>query len=121
MSDTHPVQIEESGAIVRAMVDGATVAETCNALLVHETGHGQVWYFPVEDVRPGILSKTSRTTHCPRKGNATYWTISLGSETLENAAWSYETPFAQVEKLKGYVSFYTQHVDVKAAEDKHAG
>jgi uncharacterized protein (DUF427 family) len=32
---------------------------------------------------------------------------------LENAAWSYEAPIAQVAQLKGYIAFYTDKVDVQ--------
>jgi len=121
MADENPVQCENSDQHVCAMVKGETIADTQKALLVHETGHGPAWYFPAEDVHVGTLSKTDHSTHCPRKGDATYWTITVGSETLENAAWSYETPFAQVSTLVEYISFYTDRVDVTSDDNKHAG
>src|SRR5262249_54367895 len=57
------------------------------------------------------LTRTSHHTHCPYKGDATYWTIRGGERVSENAVWSYETPFASMAQIKGYLSFYPDRVD----------
>lgn len=121
MSGETLVRCERSMAHIRVAVQGEVIAETRDALLVHEAGHAPAWYIPAADVRRDLLQRTDHQTRCPRKGVATYWTISTAGETLENAAWSYETPIAQAEALKGYLSFYTHLVDVQAEGTEHAG
>jgi uncharacterized protein (DUF427 family) len=58
-----------------------------------------------------FLRRTDHHTHCPYKGNAAYWSIEVGGETVENAAWSYEQPFEDVAEIKGYISFYLDRLN----------
>jgi hypothetical protein len=50
----------------------------------------------------GVGSTRTGQVHCPLKGDATYWTI-LG---VEDAAWSYESPFEAVAPIAGHLAFY---------------
>jgi uncharacterized protein (DUF427 family) len=50
-------------------------------------------------------------TYCPFKGEASYWTIDLGGKHAENAVWSYEAPYDEVARIKGYMAFYPNRVD----------
>ena len=51
------------------------------------------------------LDRTSKTTHCPHKGDASYFSIANKSSVTENAAWSYEDPKEDVAELTGYLAF----------------
>ena len=82
------------------------IADSRRTLLVKETKHPPVVYFPREDVRMDLLDRTTHETFCPFKGHAAYWTIRVGDQLDENAVWTYEDPFKEVEGLKDYVSFY---------------
>ncbi len=42
-----------------------------------------------------LLKPTAHSTHCPYKGDASYFSIEADGKTLENAVWSYEKPFPQ--------------------------
>ena len=65
-------------------------------------------YFPRKGVRMDLLSATSTRTRCPWKGEATYYTITVGDEVLVDAAWSYEAPRSRGRAISGYVAFWKQ-------------
>ncbi len=102
----HRVDLEPNGARVRVFLGQKEIADSRRTLLVKETKHDPVVYFPREDVRMDLLEPTTHETFCPFKGYASYWTIRADSGVEENAVWSYEDPFDQVSGLRDYVSFY---------------
>jgi uncharacterized protein (DUF427 family) len=118
------VRTEPCPRRIRVMVAGQFVADTTNALYVFEKGHLPVYYFPRADVRWDLLEATDTTTHCPRKGDASYWTIAVGADRRVDAVWGYPTPIAGVEELADHVAFYWDRVDAWFEEDdevfKHA-
>ena len=90
--------------VVRA--GGAVLGESSNALELSEGEMPPVIYFPREDIAMAFLDRTDHSTHCPKKGDASYYSIVTKSTTLENAAWSYEDPNEAVAAIKGYLAFY---------------
>jgi uncharacterized protein (DUF427 family) len=114
----HIVRLEASPRRVRVVVDGETVADTTRAMLLYETNHLPVYYFPISDVRTDLMERTDHTTHCPYKGDAAYWTIKAGNKACENAMWSYETPYDEVPELAGLAAFYWNRVDHWYEEDE---
>lgn len=86
---------------------GAVLGESSNALELSEGDYAPVIYFPRADIAMAFLDQTDKSTHCPHKGDATYFSVVTKSTTLENAVWSYETPLADVDRIKGYLAFYT--------------
>ncbi|MBW4985222.1 DUF427 domain-containing protein [Mameliella sp. CS4] len=92
--------------VVRA--GGAVLGETGNALELHEDGHAPVIYFPREDIAMAFLDRTDHSTHCPHKGDASYFSIVSKSKTYENAVWSYEAPKSDVAQIKDHLAFYPQ-------------
>ena len=56
------------------------------------------------------LERTQHQTHCPFKGNASYWTLKVGDKVAENAVWSYEDPYRDAEPIRGYFSFYRNKI-----------
>jgi uncharacterized protein (DUF427 family) len=99
---------------VKVVFGGMTIADTGAALRVEETGHGPVYYLPAKDVRLDLMHPTEHHTHCPYKGQASYWTIELPARTgqrSENAVWGYPAPYDEVSGLAGYYAFYPNRVD----------
>jgi uncharacterized protein (DUF427 family) len=86
---------------------GAVLGETSRALELREDGYEPVIYFPREDIAMAFLDPSSKTSHCPHKGDASYFSIVNKSSVTENAAWSYENPIEAVSEIKGYLAFYT--------------
>ncbi|MDQ2091560.1 DUF427 domain-containing protein [Marimonas arenosa] len=91
--------------VVRA--GGAVLGETKNALELVEGDYPPVIYFPREDIAMAFLDATDHSTHCPWKGDASYFSIVTKSTTLENAVWSYENPTEEVARIKDHLAFYT--------------
>jgi uncharacterized protein (DUF427 family) len=88
------------------------IADSKRVLLLRETGTIPVYYFPMEDVRMDVFTQTDRATHCPYKGDASYWTLKIGDRVEENAIWSYPVPIDDdARKLVGHVAFYWDKVD----------
>lgn len=107
----YRVDLEPSERRVTVRFNGETLVDTTNALVVRETNHDAVLYFPREDVRMELLERTDHETFCPFKGEASYWSLAAGGRREQNAAWSYEDPFDQVAGIKDYLAFYTDRVE----------
>jgi uncharacterized protein (DUF427 family) len=59
------------------------------------------------------LVKIDHSTHCPYKGDASYFSILAKDGTrIENAVWSYETPFPAMKEIAGYLAFYPNKVEI---------
>jgi len=108
---SHRVDLEPSPGTVRVRFAGEVLADSERALLVRETGHDPVVYFPREDVRAEFLESTEHSTFCPFKGDASYWSLRVGDREEANAAWSYEDPFEEVVGLKNFMAFYADRVE----------
>jgi class 3 adenylate cyclase/uncharacterized protein (DUF427 family) len=101
----YRVVIEPSGQRVRVVFRGETVADSTRALVMHETRLPPVFYFPRADIRMDLLTRTDHRSHCPFKGNASYWTVHVGDEAAMNAAWAYEQPFDESWMVKDCIAF----------------
>jgi uncharacterized protein (DUF427 family) len=113
----HPIHIEPGRTRWRAMFGDAVIADTDDALVVREADYPQVVYFPRDTVAMEYMARTDRVTHCPYKGDATYYTIRRHSQIAENAAWSYDEPGDAVGQLAGRIAFYTDQVEVYPVDD----
>lgn len=118
MDSQHHIAFEPSPKRVRVMANGKTVADSLAAVLVLETGHAPVYYFPRNDVRLDLLQPSNRRSHCPYKGDASYWSLKIGRRTIENAVWSYEQPVGGAERIAGHLAFYWDKVDHWFEEDE---
>ncbi|ERN42934.1 hypothetical protein KR51_00002380 [Rubidibacter lacunae KORDI 51-2] len=65
-------------------------------------------YFPPDDVYWDYFQGTDTHTVCPWKGTASYYTITIGGESLSDAAWSYPQAKERAKHIEGYVAFYTR-------------
>ena len=90
----------------QATFRGRVIADSTGAILLREASYPPVVYFPKADVAMEHLAVTSRSTHCPYKGDASYFSILLGGETADNAVWAYETPYPAMAEIAGLVAFY---------------
>lgn len=91
--------------VVRA--GGAVLGESTNALVLQEGSYDPVIYFPRDDIEMAFLDASAKRTHCPHKGDATYFSIVAKSGTIADCAWSYETPLASVAEIAGHLAFHT--------------
>jgi len=113
------VYLEPSPKRIRVVVAGETVADSRRAMLLHESGHQPIYYFPPEDVRADLLEPSDRHTHCPKKGEASYHSIRVGSDVVEAGAWYYPDPIVEAPPLLGgLIAFYWNRMDHWYEEDE---
>ena len=86
---------------------GAVIAETRGALELTERGYDPVIYFPRDDIAMAFLDQTDKTSHCPHKGDARYFSIITKSTKLANVASGYANPTKALAAIKDHVTFQT--------------
>ncbi len=109
----HPITVIPNPKRVRISVGGDIIAETTRALTLREAKYPAVQYIPREDAVSSKLQRTDHSTYCPYKGDASYFSIVSGGKTLENAIWTYETPYDSVKEITGHLAFYPDKVTIE--------
>lgn len=94
-------------------VAGAVLGESTDALALSENGHDDVIYFPRADIAMAFLEPSDKTTECPHKGTATYFSIEAKSGSLPDSVWTYENPKAVASAIAGYLAFQGEKVTVE--------
>ena len=107
----HPITISPNPQRVVVTFNGAIIADSRNALELKEASYPGVQYIPRADVDTTKLTRTDNSTHCPYKGDASYYSITVDGKQSANAIWSYEAPFPAMEQIAGHVAFYPNRVD----------
>lgn len=107
-SPYHRVDAYPSSRNVKVVIDGETIAESNNPVIVAETGLVTRYYLPQEDVNFDYLTTTDAESVCPYKGFANYWTVNVGDKQYDNIVWSYADPIDQQQRLKDLVAFWTE-------------
>jgi uncharacterized protein (DUF427 family) len=102
------ITTKPAGVRVQVMFKGEVIADTNDAIAMEEGNYPVVYYLPRKDVRMDRLARTMHTTHCPFKGDASYFSLVNGPE---NAVWSYEQPYDEVTVIKERLAFYPDKVD----------
>jgi uncharacterized protein (DUF427 family) len=111
----HPITCSRETGRVEVLFAGHGIADSGDVLLLREANYAPVRYFPRADVAMAFLQKTDKVTHCPYKGQASYYTIHRDAQIVENAVWSYEDPLPGVSEIAGRLAFYPQHVEFRQA------
>ena len=106
----HPITLTREPARVRVLFHGHTLGESINVIDLQEADYPMVRYFPRADIDTAFLRKTARTTYCPYKGEASYFTINRDADLVEDGVWSYETPYPAMAQIAGRLAFHPQHV-----------
>jgi uncharacterized protein (DUF427 family) len=107
----HPITIEPNRKRVRVVFNGRVVADTTRALTLEEASLRPVHYIPRADADMRLFVRSGQTTHCPYKGDAGYYSLSVYGRTAENAVWTYEAPYPAMAAIKEYLAFYPARVD----------
>ena len=113
----HKVATQPSARRVQVKYQGEVIANSGSALEMHETHEGSVvapvvYYLPRKDVRMERLTRSSHQTHCPFKGDASYYSLKEGPE---NAVWSYEQPYDELLAIKELLAFYPDKFEITAS------
>ncbi len=110
----HPITIAPYEGRVTVSFAGNIVADTTHALELREASYKPVLYIPRADARLAAFEKSAHSTHCPYKGDASYFHLARDGERVENAVWSYETPYPAMSAIREYLAFYPNKVTIRA-------
>lgn len=94
---------------VQVKFNGEVIADSRDAIVLEEGAYPPVYYLPRKDVKMERLARTTHRTHCPFKGDASYFSIVGGPE---NAVWSYEQPFDAMAAIRERLAFYPDKVEL---------
>ena len=115
----HRIETKRASVRVRVTFKGEVIADTKDAIAMQEamrpggsTVAPVVYYIPRKDVKMDRLMRTSHRTHCPFKGDASYFSFKNGPE---NAVWSYERPYDEMTVIKDLVAFYPDKVEISTS------
>ena len=108
----HRVDVRPTSRHVVVSVGGTVVADTREACALFESGLPTRWYLPRRDVRVE-LEPSELQTACAYKGVASYFSLRIGGELIENIAWSYPQPRHDALQVAGLVCFFNEAVDLE--------
>ena len=103
------ITIEKDPSTWRISANGTNLGVSRNVLRMTEGTYPPVLYVPQADLDMALFTTTDKSTHCPHKGDASYFTVS----GLENVGWCYETPLDDVSVIKNHIAFYADRVSVE--------
>lgn len=86
---------------MKATWNNAVIAQSDDTVVV-EGNH----YFPPEAVNLEYLQSSNSHTHCPWKGDASYYNLVVNGETNKDAAWYYPEPNDAAAEIKDRVAFW---------------
>ncbi len=104
------IKVVPAGGLVTVTAAGVRLGSSLRALELKEGSYPPVIYVPREDIDMSRLQKTPRSTTCPWKGAASYYSIHTAESTLDNAVWSYEAPTDNMAVIAGHLAFYPEKV-----------
>jgi len=113
----HPITIEPTKGRVQVRVNGELVADSTAALELREATLPAVQYIPIGDLVQDLvqdrLTRTDTSTHCPFKGDASYYSLTTASgDTVDDVIWFYEQPYPAVAAIAGHVAFYPNKAEI---------
>ena len=107
----HAVYVHPEPRRIRGTLEGTTVLTTDKAVMLHETGMLPVWYVPVDAFAIGVLARTDTETHCPFKGDASYYDLHVGGTLVKDAVWFYANPLPGAAAVAGLCSVRMDALD----------
>jgi uncharacterized protein (DUF427 family) len=86
---------------MKAIWNNEVIAES-NDTVVIEGNH----YFPPESIKKEYFDNSNYHTHCPWKGEASYYTLKVDGQENKDAAWYYPNASELAKKFENYVAFW---------------
>ncbi|HEV3230586.1 MAG TPA: DUF427 domain-containing protein [Solirubrobacteraceae bacterium] len=108
----HRIDVLPSSRRVRVELEGELLAESAHPHLLFETGLPIRFYLAEDDIRADLVGPSETHTRCPYKGVASYWSVRVADQLLEDLAWFYPDPVPEAPKIRGLIAFYNERVDL---------
>ncbi|MDB6085502.1 MAG: hypothetical protein JWN43_3383 [Gammaproteobacteria bacterium] len=103
---------------VRVKVGDLIEADTIHGLVMQESDHLPVYYFPMKDVHEEYLMASVTRTESPFKGTATHYSLNTGITLVEDAGWRYVDPVEGCPPIADYMAFYWNKMNHWYEEDE---
>ena len=111
------IDVHASTRHVRITRGGVVLADTRRSRILFETGLPPRYYIPADDVRTELLVPSSKRTRCAYKGSASYWSVRVGNELVEDLVWSYPVPQHDAEPVRDLLCFFNERVDIELDDE----
>lgn len=85
----------------KAIWEGAVLAESDQCVEVEGNQ-----YFPHDSIKKEYFRSSDKTSICPWKGEAHYYSIEVGGKTNPDAAWYYPDAKEKARNFQGHVAFW---------------
>lgn len=112
------VRLEPTPKRVRAFAGSEMVVDSYRAVMMLETGHLPVYYFPKQDVRMDLMVPSPSSRPVGRKGPATLWSVETGTGVVGDAFFSYEQTPAGCPELSGLIGMHWALMDIIFEEEE---
>jgi uncharacterized protein (DUF427 family) len=103
---------------LRIKVGDLFVADTIGGLVMYESDHLPVYYFPIKDIHEEYLMASTTRTESPFKGTATHYSLNTGITLVEDAGWRYLSPVEGCPPIADYMAFYWSKINHWYEEDE---
>ena len=110
----HCITVEPYDGVVTVSLGSTIIASTKRAMELREADYPPVFYIPFQDIYFEHLERTERRTHCPFKGDASYWLAHANGEAVDPAMWAYEMPFDEMGAIRNHGAFYENGLRIEA-------
>lgn len=112
----HTITVKPYQGTVSVGFAGTVIATSSRAQLLQEANYPPVLYVPFADIRFDALSPSDTSSHCPYKGDASYWSTSAGGETRKDVMWAYQNPYDEMLAIRDHGAFYPDRVEITTNE-----
>ncbi|MER8555046.1 DUF427 domain-containing protein [Mesorhizobium sp. M1217] len=111
------ITIEPYKGTVTVRAGDVVIASSSKVKVLTESPYPPVFYIPFGDIDFKQLGKTEHSTHCPYKGDASYWSVLPAGDAGKDAMWAYERPFDEMADIRDHGAFYPNKVTIEATPD----
>jgi len=115
----HRIDVLPSSRQVRLELDGEVLAASSRPSLLFETMLPTRYYLPRADVTAELVPSPTRTW-CAYKGQASYFSVSVGGRLVSDIAWSYPDPRHDAARVRDLIAFFDERIDVTLDGERRA-
>jgi uncharacterized protein (DUF427 family) len=110
----HRITVAPFDGVVVVTFGDAVIASSDRALVLREADYPPVFYIPFEDIYFDFLQPSDTHSHCPFKGDASYWGVSASGNATKDVMWAYQAPYDEMMQIRNHGAFYPNKVRIEA-------
>ncbi len=114
----YRAEFEPSPRRVRVYFNNQPIADSKQMMLLRESNHLPLYYFPKKDVQMDFLIPSEHPARSDQKGEVVFWDVKVGEKIAKNAAFTYRNPPDNAPNLENYIAFKWGSMDSWFEEDE---